>query len=182
MDLEPLDDARLPCITTVRFRLNGLPVELVVGTAERLIDLFRERLGLTGPKIGCRIGRCGTCAVLIDGKAVNGCLMMAFRLDGTEVITAEGLDLLPEGRAARAGLAEEGAFQCGYCAPGIAVALTALLTRRLPIDDAAIHEALGGNLCRCSGYLSIMRGATRAVSMIDGPRSASNLDPPAPHF
>jgi carbon-monoxide dehydrogenase small subunit len=129
---------------TTRFRLNGVEQVLRVAADARLIDLIRERFGLMATKAACRIGRCGSCLVLVDGQAVNACLMMSWQLDGADIVTAEGLDALPEGRAVRAALMTEVAFQCGYCAPGFTVALTALFRRDPLAQEGAIRAALGG--------------------------------------
>jgi carbon-monoxide dehydrogenase small subunit len=152
-------------VSLVVFSLNGKEVAVPVRPETRLLDVLRDQFGLTGAKIGCRIGRCGACAVLLDGKLANACLLMAYQLEGAHVITSEALDLLPAGRAARRALADEIAFQCGYCAPGMTVAMTALLlAESLPGEEAA-REALSGNLCRCSGYLSILRAAEGAARL-----------------
>jgi aerobic carbon-monoxide dehydrogenase small subunit len=148
---------------TIHFRLNG-EAHSVAGTPEtRLVDILREQAGLTATKAACRIGRCGSCLVLVDGVAVNGCLVMAYQLDGATVISPEGLDALPVARVVRQALIEAVAFQCGYCAPGFTVALTALLGRDPTPSDADIRTALEGNICRCTGYQSILRGAHEAV-------------------
>jgi carbon-monoxide dehydrogenase small subunit len=149
----------------VRFRVNGQEVAVETAPETRLAEILRERLALTGCKIGCAIGRCGACAVLIDGALANACLVMAYRLEGAEVITSEGLGALPAGRAARQALADEVAFQCGFCAPGMTVAVTALLQEGAT-DDESVREALAGNLCRCSGYLSILRAAETAATQL----------------
>jgi carbon-monoxide dehydrogenase small subunit len=155
----------------LRFTLNGEAVEIESRPDARLIDLLRDRLGLTGAKVGCDIGRCGACMVLVDGNAVNGCLVMAYRLEGATIVTAEALDLLAEGRAARAGLSIENAFQCGYCAPGMTVSLTAVLIREPLAQEQGVREGLAGNLCRCTGYHSIIRGAKLATILLREERS-----------
>ena len=103
---------------------------------------------------------------LMNGQAVNSCLLMAWQIEDAEIISPEALDALPEGRAAREALVAEVAFQCGYCAPGFAVALTALLRQRPDADEGEIRAALVGNLCRCTGYFSILRGALRARELL----------------
>ncbi|AZO16437.1 (2Fe-2S)-binding protein [Mesorhizobium sp. M2A.F.Ca.ET.043.05.1.1] len=147
----------------VAFRLNGADTAMQVPPDMRLIDMLRERLGLTAAKKACGIGRCGACAVLMDGRPVNACLLMAWQIDGADILTPEGLDALPEAAIVRGALAEENAFQCGYCAPGSTIALTALLREHLDADEPAIRAALEGNICRCTGYHSIIRGALAAV-------------------
>jgi carbon-monoxide dehydrogenase small subunit len=144
------------------FRLNGEERTLSTAADTRLVDLLRERLALTASKAACRIGRCGSCMVLMNGRAVNACLLMAWQIDGADIVSSEALGALPEGRAVREALVAEVSFQCGYCAPGFVVALTALLRRYPDADESAIRTALAGNLCRCTGYASILRGAIRA--------------------
>lgn len=152
----------------IRFTLNGAPVALDCPPDRPLSQILREDLDRTGTKEGCAIGRCGACTVLLDGEAVNACLLMAWRLEGRAVTTVEGVETLPVGAALLRGLAEENAFQCGYCAPGVVMQLAGLLTRNPAPDDAALTEALGGNLCRCTGYHSILRGARRAAVLLNG--------------
>jgi carbon-monoxide dehydrogenase small subunit len=147
---------------TVRFRLNGEEQIVRTPTDTRLVDLLREHFGLSAAKASCRIGRCGTCLVLMNGNAVNACLLMAWQIEGADVISAEALSDLPEGRVVREALVTEVAFQCGYCAPGFVIALTALFRREPGADEAAIRAALEGNICRCTGYSSILRGAVLA--------------------
>ncbi len=148
---------------TIRFVLNGEPVEIAARPDDRFVDLLRDRLSLPGAKVGCGIGRCGSCTVLVDDVAMNGCLLLAYRLEGRKVTTIEGLGSLPEGRAVMAAFSEGNAFQCGYCAPGFTLAMTALLMRETMPDEADIREALGGHVCRCTGYHSILRAAADAA-------------------
>ena len=156
---------------TISFRLNGELQTMRVPADARLVDLLREHCALTAVKTGCRIGRCGACLVLMNGHAVNSCLLMAWQVDGADIVSPEALDASPEGRAVRAGLVAEVAFQCGYCAPGFTVALTALLRRCPEAGEGDIRAALVGNLCRCTGYFSILRGALRARELLrDGLR------------
>jgi carbon-monoxide dehydrogenase small subunit len=157
---------------TVRFRLNGEERMVRTPADTRLVDLLRERFGLTAAKASCRIGRCGSCLVLLNGDAVNACLLMAWQIEGADIISAEALSGLPEGRVVGEALVAEVAFQCGYCAPGFAVALTALFRREPEADEAAIRTALEGNICRCTGYFSILRGAILAGRRLSE-RSAS---------
>jgi carbon-monoxide dehydrogenase small subunit len=152
--------------TTVRFRLNGEEQTVHAAADTRLVDLLREHFGLTATKAACRIGRCGACLVLMNGSAVNACLLMAWQIEGADIISPEALAALPEGRVVREALVAEVSFQCGYCAPGFVVALTALLRREPDADEAAIRAALEGNICRCTGYFSILRGAMLAVQRL----------------
>lgn len=152
----------------LRFRLNGEERRIRAPADTRLVDLLRENFGLTAAKTACRIGRCGSCLVLMNGDAVNSCLLMAWQIDGADIVSAEGLATLPEGRIVREALAAEVGFQCGYCAPGFTVALMALLRRRPNAAEAEVRAALGGNLCRCTGYASILRGAALAQQLLRG--------------
>lgn len=153
------------CVTA-RFTLNGDERAIEARADTRLIELLRETLGLTAAKVGCSIGRCGSCMVLMDGKPVNACLAMAWQIEGAEIISPEGLDALPVARIVRESLTEEVAFQCGYCAPGFTTSLTALFVDNPEAAEADIRRALEGNICRCTGYLSILRGALRAAERI----------------
>lgn len=147
------------------FRLNGRTVSVAAAPQRRLIDLLREELLDTSAKKACAIGRCGACMVLVDGEAVNACLAMTWQLEGAEIVTPKGLHAVAEARFVREGLAAENAFQCGYCAPGFTVTLTALLINLPCPDEDDIRAALAGNLCRCTGYQSIIRGALRAAEL-----------------
>lgn len=151
---------------SVRFTLNGETRTLTGPPQRRLLDLLREGEGLMAAKPGCGIGRCGACLVLLDGRPANACLVMAYSLEGVEIHTPEGLDAFAEAAPLRAALIEEAAFQCGYCAPGMTVALLALLRRDPAADAEAIRAAIEGQLCRCTGYASILRGAEAAVERI----------------
>lgn len=148
------------------FRLNGLNVETRVRPDMHVVDLLREIFGLMGVKIGCGIGRCGACTVIVNGRALSACLLMAYRLEGADVVTVEGLGALPEGRAVIDAFSRGNAFQCGYCAPGMTLAMTALLLHAPLSGEEEIREALGGNICRCTGYLSILRAAADAVESL----------------
>mgnify|MGYP001478817000 CR=1 FL=1 len=156
---------------TVRFTLNGESCAIDAPADANLLHLLREKRALMAAKPGCGIGRCGACMVLVDGAPANACLVLAFQLEGTEVITPEGLDLLPIILPIRAALAEENAFQCGYCAPGFTVSLAALFARDPDADEPAIRAALERNICRCTGYHSIIRGALAAAAKLREARS-----------
>jgi carbon-monoxide dehydrogenase small subunit len=149
---------------TIRFELNGQPFSVEANPETRLLDLLREHFGLMAAKPSCGIGRCGACTVLADGRPVNACLAMAWQLEGRRIVTAEGLDGVETAMTIRAALVAENAFQCGYCAPGFTIALTALLTENPDIDEAGLRAGLAGNICRCTGYHSILRGALSAAA------------------
>ncbi|MCK8486272.1 (2Fe-2S)-binding protein [Paenibacillus sp. MBLB2552] len=151
----------------VRFRVNGHPVSLKVPPSRRLLALIREDLGLTGTKRSCELGRCGSCMVLLNGRPVNACLTMAYQCEGADIVTIEGISaggLHPVQQA----FLEEGGFQCGYCTPGMVVSVVALLSANPQPAPEEIEEALSGNLCRCTGYASILRAVNRAIEQGGG--------------
>jgi carbon-monoxide dehydrogenase small subunit len=139
----------------MRFTLNGRRVEVDAHPMKRLLDVLREECGLTGTKEGCGEGECGACTVLIDGQAVNSCLVPFAHADGTKMVTIEGLRDHPLQRA----FVSEGGAQCGICTPGMIMAAVALGSKP---SLAAIREGLAGNLCRCTGYTAIYRAIARA--------------------
>lgn len=142
--------------------VNGQKVELCVPPAKRLIDLLRDDLELTGPKLACGIGRCGACMVLMDGMPVNACLVMAYQSAGKKITTIEGLSeqgLHPIQEA----FLSEGGFQCGYCTPGMIITLKALLDEQPEPTSSDLEAGLCGNLCRCTGYGGILRAVKRAA-------------------
>ncbi|RST86777.1 2Fe-2S iron-sulfur cluster binding domain-containing protein [Aquibium carbonis] len=161
----------------VNFRLNGEPRSLMAPADRRLIDFMREDLSLVGAKKACSVGRCGACTVLLDGQPANACLLMLWQLEGRDVVSPEGLDENADVAILRAALASENAFQCGYCAPGFVTALIALLRERPDADDAAMRAALEGNICRCTGYHSILRGARAAAEALRVARAATAGEP-----
>jgi len=137
--------------------VNGRPVEREIDAEARLLDVLREGLHLTGTKEGCGEGECGACTVLLDGAAVNSCLVLAAQADGKEIVTIEGLagpgdDLHP----IQAAFVEAGGVQCGFCTPGFIMSTVALLTANPDPTDEEIRTALEGNLCRCTGYEKIL--------------------------
>jgi carbon-monoxide dehydrogenase small subunit len=136
---------------------------MVVAPFERLIDTLRCRLGLTGVKEGCGEGECGACTVIMDGLAVNACMVLTYQARGRSILTIEGLS--PPGRLdpLQESFIENGAIQCGYCTPGMIMAAKALLLRNPSPSESEIREALAGNLCRCTGYVNIIR-ATEAAA------------------
>lgn len=168
-----------PPMLTLHFSLNGARSHCAAPADRRLAEILRDDFGLTAARTACGIGRCGACMVLWGERAVNACLVMAWQIDGADIVTAEGLDVIPEARIVKAALTAENAFQCGYCAPGFVVSLTALL-RELPgANERDIRRALAGNLCRCTGYHSILRGALHAVELLAQYTARSALGDPA---
>jgi aerobic carbon-monoxide dehydrogenase small subunit len=148
----------------IRFELNGEERTLAVPADRLLLDVLRADLSATGTKEGCRIGICGTCTVLVDGKPISSCLFPAVYADGAAIRTIEGIapsddELTPLQRAFIA----EGGFQCGICTPGQIVSATALLEAHPRPTDEQIREWMMGNLCRCTGYYGITRAIKAAA-------------------
>ena len=139
--------------------VNGERRRLRVGVNESLLQVLRDRLGLTGTKEGCAAGDCGACTVIMDGRAVLSCLVMAFQADGRHITTVEGLAEGGQGEKPhplQEAFMEHGAVQCGYCTPGMLMSAKALLDADPKPDRETIREALAGNLCRCTGYHKIV--------------------------
>ena len=139
------------------------------GTAEvrtTLADFLREELGLTGTHLGCEHGACGACTVLVDGAAIRSCLMLAVQAGGADVVTVEGLADGDRLHPVQQAFWESYAFQCGFCTPGFVMSTLALLRENPEVDEAEIRDALSGNLCRCTGYQSIVDGVLLAVRKV----------------
>ena len=151
-------------VAVVPLTVNGRPRRLDdVPNRETLLDTLRWRLGLKGTKEGCRTGGCGACTVLVDGKGTLACLTLTHEVDGASVTTIEGIESDPVGARVRSAFESAGALQCGYCTPGFVMALTGLLKERgRAVPLAELLEDLGGNLCRCTGYATIVRAASAA--------------------
>ena len=149
----------------LRFGVNGVAREVEVPAERLLVDLLREDLALTGTKEGCSVGVCGACSVLIDGVLVSSCLTPAFRVDGHEVRTIEGI-APAEGRLSplQQAFIDHGGFQCGICTPGQIVAATALLAETPRPSHEEIRHFMMGNLCRCTGYGGIIRSIDAAAA------------------
>jgi len=150
--------------THITFTLNGDRVNLDVDARTMLLELLREEFFLTGTKEGCGHGECGACTVLVDGRSINACLYPALEIEGREVTTIEGLagrnnELHPLQQS----FAENGAVQCGFCSPGMILSAKALLDENPEPDDDAIRQSLGGNLCRCTGYVQIVDAVQKAA-------------------
>jgi carbon-monoxide dehydrogenase small subunit len=148
----------------VSFKLNGRPVEVDVGANEILLDTLRLRLGVTSVKRGCERGECGVCTVLLDGEPVYSCLLLTAQVEGREVVTVEGLrgDELAE-KIART-LVEQGAVQCGFCTPGFLLTIYAGLKKGLVKNVEDAKKLIEGNLCRCTGYLKILKAVEKLLA------------------
>ncbi len=141
--------------TEITLKLNGIERSVVVEPNDVLIDVLRTKLGIKSPKIGCDMGDCGTCTVFFNGKTVRSCLVLAMEADGAEIVTLEGIGANGPTPLQQA-FADRNSFQCGFCAPGIILSATELLDKNPSPDRHEIQEAIGGNLCRCTGYLPII--------------------------
>jgi carbon-monoxide dehydrogenase small subunit len=146
----------------IRFVLNGENVRVEVPAHWTLLRLLREKLGLTGTKEGCGIGECGTCTVLLEGVPVNSCLVMAPKVEGKKVETVEGLGTRDSLHPLQKSFIDHGAVQCGFCTPGILMSSKALLDRNPRPTKEEIKDAIGGHLCRCTGYHQIIQAVEEA--------------------
>lgn len=151
---------------TITFTLNGRLRTENVDPGGRALDLLREDLGLTGTKDGCGVGECGACTIVVNGLAVNACMIPTAQLDGADVLTVEGLKDTPIGRALQAAFISCGAVQCGFCTPGMLLSAYALLLHNAHPDEEEVRRALSGNLCRCTGYQPIVEAVQEAVNSL----------------
>jgi aerobic-type carbon monoxide dehydrogenase small subunit (CoxS/CutS family) len=146
----------------ISFKVNDDPVSLDVKPHWTLLKMIREKLGLTGAKEGCGEGECGSCTVLVDGKAVNSCLVLAVDVNGKEVTTIEGIARSGELHPLQTAFVEMGAIQCGFCTPGMILSAKALLDKHPSPAEEHIRFELAGNLCRCTGYAKIIEAIQAA--------------------
>ena len=147
----------------IRIHVNGEWLELSVKPDERLIDILRDRLDLTGTKEGCGEGECGACTVNVDGKAVLSCLMLAAQADGCKIRTIEGLQNGPELHPLQKAFVSESAVQCGFCTPGMIMAAKALVDCEPEPDEDMVRRNLANNLCRCTGYDRPVKAVLKAA-------------------
>ena len=145
-----------------RFTVNGAPAEVAVDARTNLADCLRHDLKLTGTHVGCEHGVCGACSVIVDGAAVRSCLMLAAQADGTDIVTVEGLSIDGELSPLQASFRKHHAVQCGFCTAGILTTAHALLTEEPHADADRVREVLAGNVCRCTGYVSIVEAVLDA--------------------
>jgi carbon-monoxide dehydrogenase small subunit len=146
-------------------KINGTEYCLNVEPTQSLADLLRNELGLLGTKVSCGEGECGACTVIVNGKAINSCIMLAPEIDGSEVITIEGLSQTGEIDPIQQAFIDEGAVQCGFCTPGMLMSTKALLMEKSNPDEGEIRRALAGNLCRCTGYHRIVQAVKKAAQL-----------------
>jgi carbon-monoxide dehydrogenase small subunit len=147
----------------IELTVNGRPRAIEVAVHHTLLDVLRDDLGLTGTKECCLVGECGACTVLIDGRSVDSCLVLAVEADGTEVTTVEGLASDGRLHPLQQAFLDEGAAQCGFCIPGQLLAARALLDQNPHPTRAEVEEGLAGNLCRCAGYQQIIEAVLAAA-------------------
>jgi carbon-monoxide dehydrogenase small subunit len=149
--------------TTVNFTVNGQPRTVTTDADRPLLDVLREELQLTGTKCGCREGRCGACTVLVNGRSLVSCLTPVSKVKDTNIVTIEGLSTDGRLHPVQEAFLAENAFQCGYCTPGMILAVVALLDQKPHPTDAEIQSHMEGHLCRCCGYPRILKAIRRAA-------------------
>lgn len=147
----------------VRLNVNGETYELFIAPYRTLVDVLREEIHLTGSKKGCDVGDCGACTVLMDGKPVNSCLVLAATAEDKEILTIEGLAQNGKLHPLQEAFIKEGAVQCGYCTPGVLMSLKALLDSNPAPTPEDVKIAMAGNLCRCTGYSKIFKAVAAAT-------------------
>jgi carbon-monoxide dehydrogenase small subunit len=148
---------------TITLTVNNQTHGLTVATNRTLVEVIRQELGLTGTKIGCGQGDCGACTVIMDGRPVNSCLVLAVQADGSHITTIEGIETDQGLHPLQEAFVEKGAIQCGFCSPGMILTGKNLLESNPEADEGEIRDAISGNLCRCSGYQKIVE-AIRSLS------------------
>jgi carbon-monoxide dehydrogenase small subunit len=153
----------------IEFRLNEHPISLEASGRESLLYLLRERLGILSVKEGCGVGECGACTVLLDGRAVNACLVAAGKIQGRRVTTIEGLTTEEGLHPLQEGFLQMGAVQCGFCTPGLILAAYSFLRENPAPSREEIVQGLAGNLCRCTGYHDVIRAVKWAAKKMPRP-------------
>jgi aerobic-type carbon monoxide dehydrogenase small subunit (CoxS/CutS family) len=165
----------------LNLEVNGEPAQLSFTPSKSLLEVLREDLSLTGTKHGCELGECGACAVLMDGRPVLSCLVLALECEGRRITTVEGLATDARLHPLQEAFADCGAAQCGYCTPGFLMAAKALLEEKPAATREEISDALSGNLCRCTGYIQIFEAVEQAAAkMVQGATAAAPRNLPQP--
>ena len=147
----------------IKFTLNGKQVTVETESGIRLLDLLRDKFNLTGTKEGCGVGECGACSVLMKGKTVNSCLILAAQIEGSEIITIEGIANGKELHSIQKNFLKYGAVQCGFCSPAMVLSAYALLEENPNPTEEEIKDAIAGNLCRCTGYKQIIEAINESA-------------------
>jgi len=155
-------------MVNISLTVNDRFYEVTIDENMRLIDLLRDKLGLVGTKEGCGEGECGACTVIMDGKTVNSCLVMAFQADGSNIVTIEGLEKDGKLHPVQRAYIEAGAVQCGFCIPGMVLSTKALLDENPNPTEEEIREGISGNLCRCTGYNKMIIATKKAIEYMKG--------------
>jgi aerobic carbon-monoxide dehydrogenase small subunit len=158
-------------VRRVAITVNGVRHEAEVEPRQLLVYFLREQLGLTGTNVGCDTTTCGACTVLLDGRSVKACTVLAVQVDGREVTTIEGLARDGELHPLQRAFHEEHALQCGYCTPGMIMAAVSLIEEHGTLDEGEIRKGLEGNLCRCTGYHNIVTAIQRAADELASARA-----------
>ncbi len=148
----------------LKLTVNGVPYDVHIEPDRSLLSVLRNELGLTGTKEGCDDSECGACMVLLDGRPLNSCSYLAVQSSGREITTVEGLSDGDELSPLQQAFLDEGGVQCGFCTPGMLISATALIRENAAPTDEEIGQALGGNLCRCTGYHGIVRAVKAAAA------------------
>ena len=161
--------SQAPTSVVIRVRVNGHDTEMLVPVRLTVAELLRDRLGLTGTKVSCEMQVCGVCTVLVDGNPVSSCATLACDLDGTDVLTVEGLARGRELHPVQEAFVDGNALQCGYCTPGFIMMAVALLDAYPNADRSEVREWMDGNLCRCTGYQPIETAVMVAASRMRAP-------------
>jgi len=147
----------------LKFILNGNEVKVTTEPSFRLLDLLRDKFNLTGTKEGCGVGECGACTVLMNGKAINSCLVLAAQIEGNEIVTIEGVANGNELHPIQKNFLKYGAVQCGFCSPAMVLSAFALLEENPNPTEEEIKDAIAGNLCRCTGYKQIIEAINESA-------------------
>jgi len=164
----------------IRLTVNGDVYEVAVAPHDRLLDVIRDGIGLTGTKEGCGEGECGACTVIMNGKPVNSCLVLALQADGADVVTIEGLGLGNELALIQQQFLALGAVQCGFCTPGMILTAKALLDENPAPTEEQVRDALSGNLCRCTGYQKIVDAVLETARIMAEQGLAASSPVPLP--
>ena len=152
----------------IKVTVNGVLYELSVQPWETLLDVIREHLGLTGTKEGCGLGECGACTIVMDGKTVNSCLVLAVEADSRVITTIEGLADGDKLHPIQEAFVEQGGMQCGFCTPGMIMSAKALLDENPNPTEGEIRRGIAGNFCRCTGYTKIIESIKAAAKNMQG--------------
>jgi aerobic carbon-monoxide dehydrogenase small subunit len=161
---------------TISVTVNGQPHTAQVDARLLLVDFLRETLNLTGTHIGCDTSNCGACTVLLDGQAVKSCTLLAVQADGAQVQTIEGAEQNGQLHPLQEGFLQEHGLQCGFCTPGMIMTATALLASNPAPTEAEIRRGISGNLCRCTGYVNIVRAIQYAAATLRGEQAVTTRE------